>query len=166
MLPSRLDELLKKYRPNKAREAYLRNQLEGLGRMLELAKRKMVDESVSLSQALTGMPHGSGTGDPTGKLATNLAAGKVTEFVKQIQQEIDETQGMLVGLLKDIQVVEIVLDALNDREREVLTMKMIDEYSWAETLNRMNKLHSGSYSKRSLQRLLDRAVDKAYEVVA
>ena len=166
MQPQDLDELMKKYRPNKAREAYLRHQLDSLAHFLELARGQMVNDSVSLSQALTGMPHGSGNGDPTGKLATNLASGRVTEFVKEIQQEIDETRAALAALLPEIEMVEIALSALNEREREVFEMKMIDEFSWAEILGQMNERHNGSYSKRTLQRLFDRAVDKVYVVVA
>lgn len=165
MQPERLDELLKNYRQTKARATYLRHQLEALERFLKIATSQMVDDSVSLSQAITGMPHGTGNGDPTGKLATNLASGKVTEFVRQIQSEIDETKAELAKLTQGVQVVEIALMALNEREREVLGMKMIDEFSWAETLAMMNERHNNSYSKRSLQRLLDRAIEKAYETV-
>jgi hypothetical protein len=42
---------------------------------------------------------------------------------------------------------------------------MIDKYSWPEILSAMNMRYNNSYSKRSLQRLLARAVEKAYEIV-
>lgn len=166
MEPQTLDELIKKYRTNKSREAYLRHQLESLEHTLEMAKARMVSESVSLSQAITGMPHGSGTGDPTGKLATGFASGEVTVFVRQIQREIDETKTALSRIMPDIETVEIVLDALNEREREVFELRMLDDYSWPETLRKVNAKHGNSYSKRSLLRLLNRAVEKAYSVVA
>ena len=165
MTPQHLDELLEKYKPNKAREAYLLHQIDSLGRLLELAKKRMVDDFVSLSQALTGMPHGSGNGDPTGKLAINIASGKVTEFVKQIQAEIEETQGMLNLLMPEIRIVEIAMAALGEREKEVVELKMMDGLSWADVLGKMNERHNGSYSKRSLQRLIDRAMEKVYSVV-
>ena len=57
------------------------------------------------------------------------------------------------------------MQALNDREREVLLFRIIDDMDWGQTVSQMNGLHNNSYSKRTLQRLLDRAMEKAYEVV-
>lgn len=166
MAPETLDEKIKNYRPNKAREAWLRQKLESLEHSLEMARAHMVSDSVSLSQAITGMPHGSGTGDPTGKLAVKFASGSVTEFVKQIQEEIDQTNTALDALMKDIQAVEIVLQALNEREREVFELKMLDDLPWPETMKKINGRHGDSYSRRSLLRLLNRAMEKAYSIVA
>ena len=114
MKPERLNEIMKKYRSNKARYAYLCSQLDMLHRFLERCESQMVNDQISMSQAITGMPHGSSIGDPTGRLAT---------------------------------------------------MKIIDEMSWAEILDKMNHMYSNSYSKRSLQRMADRAIEKAEVVV-
>ena len=165
MSPQNLMEILKNYRPLRARCAYLQSQLEMLERFLRICEGEMIEDQVTMSQAITGMPHGSGVGDPTARLAMDIASGKVTEFVKQIWQEIEQTREELDRTSPDVRTVEIVLEALNERERILLEMKMIDEYSWAEILGTMKRKYSNSYSKRSLQRLLDRAIDKACEIV-
>ena len=69
MSPQRLDEILKNHRSAKARLAYLTSQLKMLERDLAICQGQMISEGVTMSQAITGMPHGSGVGDPVGRLA-------------------------------------------------------------------------------------------------
>jgi len=165
MSPQRLDEVLKKHRATKARYEWLKSETITLERWLALCQSQSVNDRISLSQAITGMPHGSGIGDPTGRLAIDIASGEVSVFVKQIQDDLNEVRSEMLRLAPDISAVEIVLTALGDREREVLIFKVIDDRSWNDTVDQMNELHNNSYSKRSLQRLLDRALGKAYEIV-
>jgi len=165
MSPQQMTEILSKYRSNKARYAYLQSQLEMLNRFLKKCQGEMIEDQVSMSQAITGMPHGTTVGDPVSRLALDIASGKVSPFVKQIQEEIAHVQEELQKVFPNVRAVEIILEALNDRERILFEMKMIDEYSWTEILDKMNQQYNNSYSKRSLQRLLDRAVDKASEIV-
>ena len=164
MTPEQLDGMLGKHRPQKARMAYLRSQLEMLERFLQICQGQMINDSVSMSQAITGMPHGTTVGDPVGRLAIDIASGKVSEFVKQIREEIEEVQQELREVEKSVKLIEIVLEAMNERERKLVTMKMIDELSWKEIIARMNAEYGG-YSKSSLQRLLKTGMDKAYNVV-
>ena len=165
MSPQRLDDIFKKHRVNEARLAWLKSEMVTLNRWLSLCKSQSVTDRVSLSQAITGMPHGSNPGDPVGRLAVDIASGRVSTFVKQIQEDIDSVTAEMMRIEPEIRTVEIVLQALGDREREVLTLKIIDDRDWNDTTAQMNEMHNNSYSKRTLQRLLDRALDKAYEIV-
>lgn len=165
MSPQKFDEILKKYRSMRARVAYLRSQSEMLNRFLTICTNEMIEDMVSLSQALTGMPHGTGTGDPTGRLAIDIESGKVSAFVQQINEELTTVNGELNIITPQTRAVEIALGAMSDRERDLVTMKMMDEYSWAEIVFKMNAKHGGDCKKRTLQRVLDRAMEKAYEVV-
>ena len=166
MTPEQLDEKLKDYRVNKARCAYLRHQMESLKRYLAICKGTEISDQISLSQAISGMPHGSGVGDPTGRLAIDIADGKVGIFVKQIQEEMVPIQIELNEKEKSVREVEIVLEALSEREREIVTLKAIDDLPWQEALDQMNDKHGGTYAKRTIQRLYDRAMEKAYKTVA
>ena len=165
MSPQRLVEILRDYRVKKARLAYLDGELRTLERWLRDCTGTMIIDQISLSQAITGMPHGSGTGDPTGRLGTDIASGEVSPFVKQIQDDIRKNLEEAEKIRPEVTIVETVLQALNDREREVLLFRIIDDMDWGQTVSQMNGLHNNSYSKRTLQRLLDRAMEKAYEVV-
>lgn len=165
MTPQRLDEIFKNYRVTKARMIYLTDLEKRLDRRLRILKGEMVEDMQSFSQAITGMPHGSGVGDPTGRLGVDIASGKVTPFIKQVEEELTEARSEMIRIGPDVNTVEVVLQALGDREREVLVLKIIDDRDWGDTVDQMNGLHNGAYSKRTLQRLLDRALEKAYEVV-
>ena len=165
MRPERFDELLRNYRVTKARVARLKETMEMLDRFLRMCSSQMVNDLVSLSQALSGMPHGSGTGDPTGRLAMDIASGEVSPFVRQIQEEMTEANLELIRIEPQTRMVEIALGALSDKERDLVTMKMIDDLSWAEILHQMGKKHGGDCSKRTMQRALERAMKKAHEVV-
>jgi hypothetical protein len=161
----KLEELLRDYRPTKARYAYLRTQEDMLERFLSSCERSMVSDQVSMSQAITGMPHGSNVGDPVGRLAIDIASGKVSEFVRQIREEIENVRAEMAVLNRKIKLIEIILGAMTDRELEVIEMKIMADMDWDETLRGMNEKHNNSYSKRTLQRMLSRALDKAEEVV-
>ncbi len=165
MSPQQLTEVLRNFRTAKARCAYLESQLEDLNRLLRVSQGQMINDQISLSQAITGMPHGTNVGDPTGRLALDIASGKESVFVKQIQEEIIKFQAEMQTISPNVRVVEIVLNGLSERERIPFEMKMIDDCPWLEILARMNREYHNSYSKRSLQRLLDRAVEKAYKIV-
>ena len=165
MSPEQLTEILKNYPAKRARCAYLRSQLEMLHCFLNKCRGEMIEDQVSMSQAITGMPHGTTVGDPVSRLALDIASGKVTSFVKEIQDDIDRVKEELQTIEPDVQTVESILEALNDRERAVFELKMFANYKWPDILVEMNKKYSNSYAKRSLQRLFDRAFDKACEIV-
>jgi len=165
MSPERFDEILKKYRSIKARMAYLRHQVDMLERFLAICTREMVNDMVSMSQALTGMPHGSGAGDPVGRLAMDIESGKVSPFVQQIQEELTEVNAELNLIVPQARAVDIALGALSDKERDIVVMKMVDEFSWTEVIHKMSSKYGGNCTKRTLQRVLERAMEKAHEVV-
>lgn len=165
MSPQSLKDTLEKYRSKKARYAYLQSQTEMLERFLKICQGEMIEDQVSLSQAITGMPHGTTVGDPVSRLALDIASGKVTPFVRQIQEEMEQVRVEMRKIFPEIRLAELVLDGLKERERLMIEMKIMDDLSWAEILDRMNRKYSNSYSKRSLQRLYDRAFDKACEIV-
>lgn len=160
-----IEELLRDYRPTKARFAYLRTEEDMLERFLSNCEKSMVNDQVSMSQAITGMPHSSNVGDPVARLAIDIASGKVSEFVRQIREEIENVRSEMASLEAKIRTTEIVLGALNEREMEIVEMRIMADMSWDETLRGMNEKHNNSYSKRTLQRLLSRALEKAEEVV-
>ena len=160
-----LTEALVNYRLNQARAAYLRSQLEMLNRFLEQCEGSMINDQVSMSQAITGMPHGSNPGDPVGRLAVDIASGKVSEFVAQIRAEIRETQDELSIIQSRVSIADLVLNALTEKERQLITMKLIDELSWAEILSKVRHQTGQPASKRTLQRVLSDALEKGAAIV-
>lgn len=157
----RLNEVLKKYRSNQARVMLLRHKLNMLNRFLALARDQMVNDSVCLSQALTGMPGGSGTGDPTARLAVSLASGEVTQFVKELMEEISQTEAQLVDAESDVKQAERLMVNMTELEKKLMELRLMAELEWIPILGIINKEHHNAYSKRTLQRIYDRAMEKA-----
>ena len=165
MSPKRFDELLSNYRSMKARYAYLNSQIVMLERYLAICEGEMIEDKVSMSQAITGMPHGTTVGDPTGRLAMDIASGEVSVFVKQIREDMERIKAEIGKIEPEMKVIEIALQALGERELAVMEMRMMDDMSWPEVMFSMNKRYGNVYAKRTLQRLLDRAKEKAYEAI-
>ena len=165
MRQDQIEEMLREYRPKKARYAYLRTQIDMLERFLSKCEDSMVDDCVSMSQAITGMPHGTTVGDPTGRLAIDIVSGRVSSFVRQIREELEEVNKEAARLMEDLRVADILMSSMTDREREVVEMKIMAGMQWSEVLAEMNRKYSNSYSKRSLQRMYGRALEKAEDVV-
>jgi hypothetical protein len=165
MSPQRLTEIMKNYRTSRARCAWLQEQLKMLDRFLKICEGEMVEDMMSMSQALTGMPHGTTVGDPTGRLALDIESGKISPFVKEIREEIEHTNSELLRVSADVRAVDIVLEAMTDRERNLLEMKMIDELSWTEIISRMNQKYGGKHKQRTLQRMTEKIMEKAVAIV-
>lgn len=162
MSPERLEKLLTEYYPNRQRAAWLQHKLGTLNRYLIIAKGQMINDGVSLSQAITGMPHGSGTGDPTAKLAIRIASGEVSNFVKEIEFDIREIESELAAVRADLEITEAALETLNDIQYELVEARKLSGMSWDATVEIINSQHSGAYSKRSLQRLMEKITEKLY----
>ena len=166
MTRERVDEMLRSYRETLARCGYLRSQKEVLEEALRKNESSMVGDRVTLSQAITGMPHGSSVGDPVGNLALDLVMGKVTVFVQQVRDELAEVYKELSLKQYIIACVDSWLKSLNDRERIVVELKMIDQYSWGDVVSQMKQKCGNSFSKHTAQRIYDRAMEKIYNAAA
>ncbi|MBQ9251581.1 MAG: hypothetical protein IJ188_02970 [Clostridia bacterium] len=166
MTRERVDELLKRYKPTLARCEYLRGQLEVLQAALEENKQQMIGDQVSMSQAITGMPHGTTVGDPVGNLALDIAMGNVSVFVKQVEEEIATIQDELSRSGHLLSCVDKWMNGLSDREKLAVQEKTFNDSSWAQIVYVFSREFGGSCSKRSAQRIYDRAMEKIYEMAA
>ena len=162
MTRDRVDELMKIYQETSARCEYLRSQAKILEDALKKNENCMVSDRVSMSQAITGMPHGTTVGDPVGNLALDLAMGKVTVFVTQIREELAQVYQELNAKQNIITYVDSWLKSLNDREKMVVQQKAIFQSSWGDVVTRMKETYGDACSKHTAQRIYDRAMEKIY----
>jgi hypothetical protein len=159
------EELLREYRELRARYAYLRTQENTLEHLLKMCEGSMISDMVSLSQEITGMPHGTGISDPTRRVAMDIMSGNVTPFVEQIREELRSIRAEIIKIGPKVRLAELLLGAVTEREREIVEIRIIGDASWNDALAEMNERHNNSYSKRSLQRLYSRAIEKMENVV-
>jgi len=162
-----VDEMLKNYKQTLARHEYLQAQVDILKKALDENKREMISDRVSMSQAITGMPHGTSVGDPVGNLALDIAMGKVTPFVKQVEEEIAKIQGEMQRTEILVSCVGKWLEGLSEREKLAVEQKVFDDQPWAKIVFAFKSQYGEeACSKRSVQRIYDRAMEKIYAMAA
>lgn len=166
MEAAKVDELMGLYIEHLARTEYLESEIKLLEQMLEKAKVEMVDDEVSLSQELTGMPHGSGVGDPVAILGMKLAEGHVSWRVEQITEELKKLRAEHQQKKWTVIFVNAWLKCLNDRERLLVEHKVLRGETWAEISEAYSSKYSIVISKSGMKKIIERAMEKIYTVSA
>ncbi|MCR5776950.1 MAG: hypothetical protein K6G84_05940 [Lachnospiraceae bacterium] len=96
---------------------------------------------------MDGMPHGSGTSNPTAALAVRAAENSVGE-------EIDEINTRLEVLCGDRRQIRAAVNTLNNRYKNVLIGKYVNGDSWTEL---SLKIHASTSTIRYWR---DKALDR------
>ena len=164
MKAENINEALSCYLERLARCEFLENELAMLHEMLETSEKEMINDEVSLSQEITGMPHGTSIGDPTGKLGLRLACGFESWTVKQIKEEIAKLQEEYNTLRYWVVFVQAWLKCLTDKERMLIEMKYIQKLSWDEIINKFQKEYGQRYGKSGMKILVQKSLEKVYKI--
>lgn len=94
-----------------------------------------------------GMPHGTGTSDPTARQAIEIA----DIYVKRIA----ELNGRVRTIMDNRRLVEQMLDILSRDERRVITARYIDNIRWDYIPGRINISRAWCFKleKRALKKI-------------
>ena len=157
-------EALSSYLERVARCEFLDSEIGILREMLNKAETEMVDDEVSLSQELTGMPHGTSISDPTGKLGLRLACGFESWTVKQIKEELTKLQEEYNTLKYWVSFVRAWMMCLTDKEKMLVEMKYIQKLSWDEIINKYQKEYGQRYGKSGMKILVQKSIEKVYKI--
>ena len=159
-----INEALSMYLERLARCEFLDTEIKILSEMLEKAESEMVDDEVSLSQELTGMPHGTSISDPTGKLGLRLACGFESWSVKQIKEELANMREEYNTLRYWVAFVQAWLKCLTEKERKLIEMKYIQKLSWDEIINNYQREYGQKYGKSGMKVLVQKSIEKVYKI--
>lgn len=102
---------------------------------------------------LTGMPHGSDTGDPT-----PLAANKLDELKRMYARRIDEIQQDIEAELRFCRAMDTAIRSIDVQEARILEMRYKREMSHERIATET------SYSKSQIKRIEQEAVDNLARV--
>lgn len=160
----KVNEFLKNYKEYDARCKYLEANIEQTKNMLYKAKQNLVDESVNVTQKLSGMPHGTGTGDPTGQLGIRMASGFLPPYISELELEIKEMKAELEAKSIVVHFVNAWLQALNPKELFIIEHQTIGGMYWREIIFAYKAAFGDTYSKDGLKRIRDAALEKIYKV--
>lgn len=159
-----INEALSMYLERVARREFLDNEIKLLRDMLEAAVTEMVDDEVSLSQELTGMPHGTAISDPTGKLGLRLACGFESWSVMQIREELKKLQDEYYTLTHWVAFVDAWMKCLTEKERLLVELKYIQKLSWDEIISNYQRKYGQRYGRSGMKIQVAKAMEKVYKI--
>jgi len=158
-------QMLQSYREDRARCAYLENEIPQLEQMAEALRTEMVDDAVSITQVISDMPRGTSVSDPTGKLGALFAAGYTPDHIRQVEKQIRAKKRELAKKRITVTLVDSAMEGLTDRERFVAERKFIDGMFWRELIEAYKNRFEMLYSKNALRNLSDTALDKMCRIM-
>ncbi len=152
-------QLLKEYKQNKARARYLEATIQRKEAEVKDLKRNAVEDSVCITQHLTGMPHSTGISNPVEGLAVRLLDGEYPEHIMFQIHRLHRLQDEWRELCYKTECVEIWLEALNERQRFTVETTLIEGYTWTQAENLYEERHTAYYSKEGLRKIRNGAID-------
>lgn len=161
MNPETVRSILNAYRENLSMLQYLALQLDDRDNDLNIAKAEAIIRGPN-TQRLSGMPRSGGTSNPTEKEA--LALVSKGQHIDEIKSDMDALRMEYSIRQRRIDYVEALMSRLNPREQWVIEHHMIDGSSWKEVANDYKREFGETRSKRALQAIQTRALDKLYSV--
>lgn len=158
-----VDDLFRSYRFDVGRCGYLETEINRLTKEISRMMDSLAEDASAIRpQQISDMPHGSGVGNPTERIALMLASGWVSDEIKAMQNELAVLQREHDVRSLGTRYVESWLSGLTVRERWILTHQVIDGEYWKEVIAKFKDDFGEDISKDSLKRLKQRALGKVY----
>ncbi|MBQ9009535.1 MAG: hypothetical protein IJ088_09425 [Clostridia bacterium] len=164
MEPKEVNACLAHYRENVARCAFLKTEIGKLEKIAGEIRSQEIENSVSVTQKWSQVPHGSDPGDPTGQLAQRMADGISPAFLQEIEAEIAGKRAEYGNRSTLVAYVDAWLLVLSERERFVVERECMDGTSWREVAAGFQDRYGELYSVPGLRKNADRAVRKIVEI--
>lgn len=159
-----VDTMMANYREYCARCEYLENDIKVTERFIETMKEGLVEDLISITACMTGMPHGSGISDPTGRVGDMIASGRATYLVEDVINEVAGMKEELAEKMVTVVFVNSWIRALDNKERFVIEQKMLGGLSWRQLTFTFKRQFGDTYSQQGLRRIRDAAMQKIYRI--
>ena len=151
----RSEEMLQNYRAMKARVAILENELASiLGTNITETQDEAI-EGMMFARVVNGMPMGTEITDKTANVADVWRERYKKDFSRMWRNFVLERQGKADELYVwkgYIKKVDIAIDSLLQKEKDVVTMFYIHGMKWEDVANKLN------YDPRHCKKIRERAV--------
>lgn len=165
MRREKVDEMLKAYRFEVGRCGHLKTEIGQLEKAISCATATMDEDIITIqAQQLTGMPHGTTVGNPTERLGIMLASGWIPNDITEMQDELKKARQEYDQRHANVLFVTAWLNGLPERERWIVEHQVVDGEYWKEVAAKYKTAFLEDYSKDSLKRLKQRAMEKIYKM--
>ncbi len=167
MKPEKAEDMLRRYKECVGRCGYLRKAIEETRTDIEMWKHNMAAELAGCSGGgMDGMPHGSGVGKPTERMAMMLAAGYEPEDLKDAEKRLGE----MINELREKEIVVVFVDAwisgLTEREKWLIQQLYFEQQTYAYVISALRTSHGISTSKDGVRRMKKAALEKIFAMAA
>lgn len=159
-----VNDMLYHYRENSARVALIDTELSNLRDLYDIMSKTMVEDSVSTTSVLTGMPRGTKTSDPTGRVGLDMAAGRIPSHMQDIAEDMRTLTMERRERSYPVDRVNALLQALNEKQEFILRRKAIDQMQWREIIYGYKKLFGIEYSRQGIKKIYKASLDRLYKV--
>lgn len=150
-------QALKDYRSNCAKINRLKYEID----QASCIREPVQASGLYPNQQLTGMPHGSKISKPTERAAMDgwNEYGDLTMFSDNNQEAEQKTKELALAE-NEKKCVDIMLEALYDKERFVAENHLIAGMSWVDTGKEHEKRYGYFLARRTAQDLQSKAIEK------
>ena len=155
-----VDTMLRGYKGNKARSEHLRLEIERVEQNLLIESNNAIANDAIHAQQYSDMPHGSEVGRPVEDLVMKYAGGYVPPLVMGLQNELIAMRREYDLCIGCVRYVDAWMQALNEREREVVTLQLIEGLYWSDVLYQLSKKYGLVFSKGGVRNIRNRAMEK------
>lgn len=164
MVKTDVDSMLARYREYSARCEYLQQDIRENERLIDVMRDSLVEDLISITPKLTGMPIPSGVSDSTGKIGDMIVSGYENSFIIEAEQEVLRMKQEVAEKLPTVVFVNAWLRALENKERFVVEQKVLGGLSWRQLIYSFKKQFGDMYSQQGLRRIRDTAMCKIYRI--
>ncbi|MDL2205333.1 hypothetical protein LJC33_00295 [Eubacteriales bacterium OttesenSCG-928-N13] len=166
MSPEKVDIMLRSYQECAGRCGHLEQEIAGLKSMIERLKKTALEDAVSTTSQVTGMPRGGSTSDPTARVGIMYADGGVPKEVRELEGELKALEAEYSEKHQTIVFVTAWLSGLTAKERWLIEKHVIDAAYWREVVIAYHVEFGENYSRDGLKRIQQAALQKIYKMAA
>ena len=164
MQPKEVDNLLENYRANKARYNHLYINAMNMTVQINAEARKAIAGDAIHAQQYKESPPGGRLSKPVEDLALRYMDGHIPDVLKGWMKESEAMQKELMELETSIVYVDAWMDALNEKERMVITEHMLDGHSLKELEIASTRKFGYHMTADGIRGIKRKALNKIYDI--
>lgn len=147
-------EMLEGYRCAVGRCGHLEVEIkETIKYIQDAMNNRAEDAAAPHAQQISGMPRGSGVGNPTEQIGIMLASKYVPDYIRNMEAHLKELQAEHDERARTVSYVEKWLEGLTEKEHWIISHKIIDGDPWRVCLHDYEKQYGEAVSKDTLRRM-------------
>lgn len=154
MLPERAEKMLKDYKANVGRCAYLRRAITEAEAEINWRKATLAaDIATNSPKPADGMPRGNATGNPTERLALILASGYIPDDIRAAESKLTELRRELSNHEMEVCFVEAWLNGLTSKEAWLVEQIYFESCTYNETARAYAQKYGIQMNRDSIRRM-------------